>query len=110
MYSNPVICNIRYLVSLIGISFRDAHVDVNDIMSHSCGHSTTLRTLNTLLMPLTAAEFLERLKHEYTSPHFQKALNGEAYKSLEDTEMVKVNKHHINIHSLTQILPGKEES
>ncbi|TIC34609.1 trimeric LpxA-like protein [Wallemia mellicola] len=43
-------------------------------------------------MPLTAEEFMQKLKSKYTSPHFQKALNGEAYKSLEDTEMVKVKK------------------
>lgn len=35
---------------------------------------------------------MQKLKSKYTSPHFQKALNGEAYKSLEDTEMVKVKK------------------
>ncbi|TIA92733.1 hypothetical protein E3P99_00510 [Wallemia hederae] len=43
-------------------------------------------------MPLTPAEFHAKLKREYTSANFQRALNGEPYKSLEDTDMVEVKK------------------
>ena len=41
-------------------------------------------------MVMNAEEFLNHIKSKYSSKHFQRALNGLPYKSLEDTEMVKV--------------------
>ena len=53
-------------------------------------NNISIKLIKNYNMVMNAEEFLNHIKSKYTSKHFQRALNGLSYKSLEDTEMVKV--------------------